>query len=175
MFYAKSTGGFYTTEIHGDNIPSDAVVITEATHQSLLAGQSSGQVISADATGKPILVSFASLMTLDQTKVTQIATLTNAYNNAIQQPINYMSTTFQADSASQDTLNKVLVALSGTVPTGFYWMDSTNNKVSMTFAQLQGLAGAMMAQGWTAFQHLQAQKSLVNAATTATAVSAINW
>ena len=55
MFYSKSTGGFYDTEIHGAAIPSDAVTITEAQHQALLAGQSSGQVITADANGNPIL------------------------------------------------------------------------------------------------------------------------
>jgi len=25
MFYSKSTGGFYSREIHGDNMPADAV------------------------------------------------------------------------------------------------------------------------------------------------------
>ena len=29
MFYSKSTGGFYDAEIHGNNIPSDAVEITK--------------------------------------------------------------------------------------------------------------------------------------------------
>ena len=55
MFYAKSTGGFYTPEIHGDKIPSDAVEITEAQHAELLAGQSAGKAISTDADGKPVL------------------------------------------------------------------------------------------------------------------------
>ena len=56
MFYAKSTGGFYTPEIHGDKIPSDAVEITEAQHAELLAGHSTGKVISVDADGNPILI-----------------------------------------------------------------------------------------------------------------------
>ena len=55
MFYSKSTGGFYTTEIHGDNIPSDAVEITEAEHAALIEGQSQGKIIDADANGSPIL------------------------------------------------------------------------------------------------------------------------
>jgi hypothetical protein len=55
MFYSKSTGGFYTAEIHGDNIPSDAVSITVDEWKALLKGQSEGKVISADSNGKPIL------------------------------------------------------------------------------------------------------------------------
>lgn len=55
MFYSKSTGGFYTREIHGDNIPSDAVEITEAEHAALIEGQSLGKRIVADERGRPIL------------------------------------------------------------------------------------------------------------------------
>lgn len=55
MLYAKSTGGFYKPEIHGDAIPADAVEITEAEHAALLEGQSSGKIITADKNGKPVL------------------------------------------------------------------------------------------------------------------------
>ena len=55
MFYAKSTGGFYDTAIHGDNIPADAVEITTDEHQALLEGQSNGKIIAADKNGKPVL------------------------------------------------------------------------------------------------------------------------
>lgn len=56
MFYAKSTGGFYDTAIHGDNIPADAVEITKEEHLALIDGQSHGKLIQADASGRPILV-----------------------------------------------------------------------------------------------------------------------
>lgn len=55
MFYSKSTGGFYDTEIHGDAIPADAVEITVDEHAALLAGQAYGKVITADANGAPVL------------------------------------------------------------------------------------------------------------------------
>ena len=55
MFYAKSTGGFYSREIHGDNIPADAVEITAEEHAALLAGQGQGKRITADADGRPRL------------------------------------------------------------------------------------------------------------------------
>lgn len=55
IYYAKSTNGFYDAAIHGDNIPADAVEITEAEHAALIEGQSLGKVIVADESGRPIL------------------------------------------------------------------------------------------------------------------------
>jgi len=56
MFYSKSTGGFYDTAIHGENMPADAVNITKEEHAALMAGQSSGKIITADANGRPFLM-----------------------------------------------------------------------------------------------------------------------
>lgn len=56
MIYSKLTGGFYSREIHGDDIPSDAVEITTEQHAELLEGQSQGKIISADENGYPILI-----------------------------------------------------------------------------------------------------------------------
>lgn len=55
MFYSKSTGGFYSREIHGDTIPADAVEITEAEHAALIEGQGQGKCIVGDANGRPAL------------------------------------------------------------------------------------------------------------------------
>lgn len=55
MFYSKSTGGFYSLDIHGDNIPDDAVEITADQHAALIEGQSSGKRITADVDGFPVL------------------------------------------------------------------------------------------------------------------------
>ena len=55
MFYSATTGGFYDTAIHGENIPADAVEITAELHAALIEGQSQGKRIIADANGFPIL------------------------------------------------------------------------------------------------------------------------
>lgn len=55
VFYSPTAGGFYTSEIHGDNIPADAVEITEAEHAALIEGQSLGKRIVADESGRPTL------------------------------------------------------------------------------------------------------------------------
>lgn len=56
MFYSRQTGGFYDTEIHGENIPADAVEITREQHAALLQGQSEGKQITADENGFPVLI-----------------------------------------------------------------------------------------------------------------------
>jgi hypothetical protein len=55
-FYSGSKKGFFHPDIHGDNIPSDAVAITDEQYQALLHGNSNGQSIEPDANGNPILV-----------------------------------------------------------------------------------------------------------------------
>lgn len=57
MFYSKSTGGFYGRAIHApEQIPGDAVEITDEQHRGLLESQTSGMVIVAGPDGMPIAV-----------------------------------------------------------------------------------------------------------------------
>lgn len=53
--YSKLTGGFYDTEINGDDIPQDAVEIAGDTWIALLNGQAEGKIISPDENGYPVL------------------------------------------------------------------------------------------------------------------------
>lgn len=64
MFYAKSTGGFYDPTIH-TTIPDDAVEISADRHQTLLAAQSTGKHIKADADGHPIAIDLPTPTTAD--------------------------------------------------------------------------------------------------------------
>jgi hypothetical protein len=54
-FFSAQTGGFYDLGIHGNNMPADAVEITDTLHTELLYGQSNGKVIAPDKDGMPIL------------------------------------------------------------------------------------------------------------------------
>ncbi|WP_051363938.1 hypothetical protein [Oleidesulfovibrio alaskensis] len=56
MKYSPSTNGFYTPELHGTNIPADAVEITDAEHKALLAAQARGQIIRPGENGCPVAV-----------------------------------------------------------------------------------------------------------------------
>ncbi len=115
--------------------------------------------------------------TLAEAQAAQSALVDKAYAAAIQQPVAYLGTTFQADTGSQTVLTQTVAGYTaaGAVPAGFWWLDANNNAVAMTLAQLQGLAAAMLAQGWTAFQHRVAQKKAIAAATSVATVQAITW
>ncbi|HGY5137057.1 TPA: tail fiber assembly protein [Citrobacter braakii] len=54
-YYSNETNGFYDSEINGDDIPQDAVEITDETWMELLSGQEEGKIISADENGYPVL------------------------------------------------------------------------------------------------------------------------
>jgi len=56
IHYSPSTRGFYTTEIHGDNVPGDAVEVSGDQYAALMGGQASGQQISPGVGGVPELV-----------------------------------------------------------------------------------------------------------------------
>lgn len=49
-FYSKETNGFYTDTIHGGNMPSDCVLITDDEYNSV-----KGQTLKSGANGKPVI------------------------------------------------------------------------------------------------------------------------
>ena len=70
MFYSKSTGGFYSTEIHGSAIPSDAVSLTGDEYEALMQGQADGFVIVGNTAGSPELASRPAAPTAIASQVT---------------------------------------------------------------------------------------------------------
>lgn len=56
MLFSKSSNGFYDQKIHGDNIPLDAIEITDEQHKHLLEGQLNGNQITSDENGHPVLI-----------------------------------------------------------------------------------------------------------------------
>ena len=53
-YFSKTTKGFYTTEIHGTNIPSDCVEISDERYNWLLEEQNKkGKQIEPDKNGYP--------------------------------------------------------------------------------------------------------------------------
>lgn len=55
LFYSAGTGGFYSSQISGNNVPSNAVEITSEEHVDLLSGLRQGRLIHLDAEGRPVL------------------------------------------------------------------------------------------------------------------------
>ena len=112
---------------------------------------------------------------LDKAKQSKLIELAAMYETANQANIAYMNTTFQADSKSQDAMTKVLTASGGKLPAEFFWVDTANNQVPMSHADLQGLAAAILARGQKNFAYLQQLKASVKSATTLTELEAITW
>lgn len=56
MFYSALTNGFYDISIHGQNIPEDAVEITDEVYEQIFIEQSSGKVITSDSNGYPVTI-----------------------------------------------------------------------------------------------------------------------
>jgi len=54
-YYSASLNGFYTSKIHGKNIPSDSIEITDELYKNLIDGQCYGKRIIPDIDGNPIL------------------------------------------------------------------------------------------------------------------------
>lgn len=54
--YSAANNGFYPSEIHGSNIPDDAIEITAEEYAALMAAQTAGKRIEADANGAPVAV-----------------------------------------------------------------------------------------------------------------------
>lgn len=107
-------------------------------------------------------------------KSAQMAIVETAYRAAVQQPVSYMDTMFQADMASQAGVAKALVA-GVPLPSGFFWLDAANRRVPMTFVQLQGLAGAMLAQRQAAFAKKTTLKEQIRSAEADEDVLAVTW
>lgn len=115
-------------------------------------------------------------------QTTQTALMYQAYQGAISQPVTYktaggVTKAFQADADSQSTLVSALTGYqaAGAVPSGFRWVSEDNTQVPFTLDDLKGLAAAMLAQGWTAFQTLQTRKTSIRAASTRAEAAAIVW
>jgi len=94
-----------------------------------------------------------------------------AYQDASRVDITYMGTTFQADDFSQMMIARVLSA--GAVPLDFYWLDVTNTKTIMTFADLQGLSLDILTRGQLEFDVFQTLKSDIDACTTINKLEAV--
>ena len=115
-------------------------------------------------------------------KDNQTAIIYDAYNAASTLPVSYtskggLSAIFDADSVSQSRLCSMLAGFTEAqaAPADFYWVANDNSQIPFTFPDILGLAAALAAQGWVAFQKLQILKSAIRAATTPESVNAISW
>ncbi len=108
-YHSKTTGGFYDSNVHGNDIPADAVEITAAEHQALLEGQSTGKIIATGPDGRPVLVDPPPPLppTLEQ----KTAHLAQVRYGAEQEGTVWRDDTIQTDDRSQAKYLAELVAI----------------------------------------------------------------
>jgi len=111
--------------------------------------------------------------TFSQKVSAKLQDIETSYNNANEIDISYMGTIFQADYKSQNLIVSVLSA--GSVPSGFYWFDKVNNKIPMTYTDLQGLSGTILARGQVNFNKLQKLKAQIKNAKTQADLDKVVW
>ncbi|WP_455427536.1 tail fiber assembly protein [Dryocola sp. LX212] len=87
IYYSVATNGFYINGIGEQNIPGDAVKITDELQQELLAGQEEGKIIIINENGMPALsdpvVDYVELADIQKTFLISQA---NDYMNSKQWP-----------------------------------------------------------------------------------------
>jgi len=181
-----SKGFYFATDV---NAPADAFLVSDADHMTAV-NLPHGSSYSFTAPTSPFtevegeqVAVYAVLTTtapsedvlIKQAQENQTALITAAYLAAINEPVEYMGTTFNADQTSLTTLNNAVAAAMGNAPPGFAWYDTKDNAVPMTFSQLQGLASAIFLRTQPLFVHKQTQKAAIFRASSIAAVQAINW
>ena len=148
---------------------TDAETISRLNSVLIPEGSSAGIGWNFDGTN------FSKVTTLADEQSAQLILIDSAYDAANTLPIAYLNTTFQADQDSQVLIASVLTACGGALPAGFVWYDANNSPVSMTFADLQGLAASILVRGQPLFYKKQQLKAAIRAATTVAQVEAITW
>jgi len=167
-YYDETNGkllGWYDDKIHKD-IPTPNTEVSDENWKQAIS-------INANFIDRDGVLSKKDFRTLEQLKASKLKELEASYSNSIQQNIGYLDTTFQADKASQDLIASNLSV--GSVPDGFYWQDINNEKVPMSYEDLQGLASAIQTRGLVSFGKLQELKALVKEATTVEELEEILW
>lgn len=175
---ANPCSGFYFAS--DLNAPADAFPIPDADHSSAVnlpagATYNFAAPVAGASTGVLLVTLPPNSFLVSQAQAVQSAQIVASYTSAMESPIAYLGTTFQADPISLATLNDAIAASGGMVPSGFAWFDINNTPVPMTFAQMQGLANIIFLRAQPLFVRKKTLQSQISSATSVSAVQAIVW
>ena len=172
--YDPQTGrllGWYTKEIHGDNIPEPYIEVDDTVWQEALDKNYN----YVDAENKTL--SYKDFRTLDQIKQAKKLEIESTYVKKCYEPIDYevngVIYTFQADEKSQNAIFRTITGAPQDFTTD--WLDIDNNAVSVTLDDLKGLAQVIVERNEQLFQQKVQLKKQVDSATTKEEVESITW
>jgi hypothetical protein len=169
MLYSKSTKGFYAPAIHGNNIPTDAVEITDAEHAALLNGESNGSTIIADAQGKPKLQA-PPAATVATTKAAKLAALAAKRYEIETGGITVAGATIMTDPASQAKLTGAWVRMQRLPETVINWKGK-NGWSQMRKADVEVIVDAVSNHVQSCFDNERVHSDAI---TSLTIIAAIN-
>lgn len=110
---------------------------------------------------------------IDEAREIKKMELRAAYQAAVTSPIVHNAITWATGEEDQSLLATVLAV--GSVPQGMYWRDLAGTAHPMTFADLQALAGTILARALIADSSLQSKLQAVESASTLADVNQITW
>lgn len=159
MFYAKSTGGFYTQQIHGDSIPAGAVEISAEQHSALMQAQSNGKQISADENGYPIAIDPPQPV---RTKASLLAEVAAKRWRVETGGILIGVTPISTDRESQAQLASAYTSLKGGLIADTPWKSADGSFTLVTLAEIEPVAQAVAAHVRACFTAEQAHSEAIN-------------
>ena len=160
MYYSKTTGCVYFENIHGRNIPADAIKISRERYEEVIANPPRGKIRDHDADGLPILVdSPASALTANDLKgrITRyrwsIETGSLTLSNGVQ-----VATGIDDQNRITSVIANARLANLDTVS-----FKATNGWVTLTLAELEGVAAAIAMHVQACFSAERAHHEAIDA------------
>lgn len=162
MYFSKSTNGFYIEEIHGDNIPADAVEITTKQHAELMQAQSNGQQIIGDEDGYPTAINTPEPIRTKESLIAGVAAKRFAVETG---GVVIAGVPLSTDRESQAQLNSAFTSLKNGLIADTPWKASDGSFTLVTLEQLEPIAQAVASHVRLCFScersHVEAINSLM--------------
>ncbi|MEA9415963.1 DUF4376 domain-containing protein [Aeromonas caviae] len=160
MYYSKTTRGFYVAEIHGNNIPDDAVEITAKEHTALLQSQSKGKQIVADDSGHPLVLDPQQPARTTESMLAEVAVKRWEVETG---GIVVAGHPIATDRESQAQLSNSYTSLKNGLIADTHWKAANGTFVLVTMAELEPVAQAVAAHVRACFSAEQAHNQAISA------------
>ena len=141
-YFSNKTGLFYVKSIHGNNIPSDAVDVTDAKYTELQKARSEGMLIVLDDSGHPIAIAPPADVRTKESLLTEVA---NRRWQVEMGGIIVNGCAIDTGSESQAKINAVYVSLSSGLITDTQWKMADGLFELVTLEKLAPIALAVAA------------------------------
>lgn len=173
MHYSASKKGFYSPDIHGENMPEDAVELSDEEYQELLDGQSAGEQIQTGDDGRPVLRDLP-LPSLELLRTRKAGEIRTAFANAVAAAVNAHGHDWNGGMNSALAIDGAvrLAQLSGATEIELFDIDNIGHTVDITTGQQ--IAAAIAIDYQTLFAKKQ-QLLRAIADANADALAAITW